>query len=188
MISHFSHKNVGCKKKVLQKLQDFINEKDRFTLLLVCLRAIFPHLGAPPLDLVDGVNNMMIKKGDALDILYASMTRVHRRFEVSKQIHSSACLIQRFIKFFMQMEDLSVRMSILTIYQKNSIYLLTKDADKLFSMNISDIYDYLQTCQIEGSYKFEEVYLHLYQRCPLQLLRVCLLKMQRMDRKYIIYD
>ena len=64
-------------------MQTFGNKKDGFKLLIICLQTIFPHMGAPPINLIKEINAITITHGDTLNTIYSHMICLKRRFEMS---------------------------------------------------------------------------------------------------------
>ena len=154
LILHTKTWNLAHCLRITQKVQAFANEKDEFLQMLVCLKAIFPHLGAPPINIIDEVNAITIKPGDTLNKISFNMTRVKQRFEMSQQIYSPTLLIQHFFGLFLSTPDIHLKMLILPIHQQLQVNLIQNGADSPFKMNLNDVYNFLNTCNIKGTYKF----------------------------------
>ena len=135
-----------------------MNEKDGFKLILICLKAVLPNLGAHPLNMMEDVQSITIKHGDTLSNAYSKIMSLEQRFEVSKQIYSPMLLVQHFVQLFMSHCDVHIKMSILPIHQQLQVHLTQKGADVPFHMKTNDIYDYLQTFGINGSYTFKQIF------------------------------
>ena len=81
-------------------------------------------------------------------------------------------IVQHFIKLFMHVEYVAEHMSILPIHQQFQVHLLISGPDKRFVLSVCDIYNYLHTCQIKGTYKFDSTkYLSLTHRTSRLLLQ-----------------
>ena len=52
--------NIDNCVKVIEKLQAHVNEKDDFNLILICLKAVFPHLGARQLNIMEEIQNFEV--------------------------------------------------------------------------------------------------------------------------------
>ena len=49
-------------------------------LLLICLKAIYPHLGTPPLEIIGEANTIGIKNSVTMVTVYANMTHIQQIF------------------------------------------------------------------------------------------------------------
>ena len=81
------------------------------------------------------------------------MTRIKCRFEESQQIYSSTLLIR--LSSFQWL-----KMSFLPIHQQLQVHLLENEVNCPSKMERNDIYHYLTTCNIKGTYKIKPPQTH----------------------------
>lgn len=132
--------NISCTK--LKQVREIRNNKTcGFNLLFAILAVIFPHLGAPCLDVVEIISTLKIHPQDTLSTFYSKTVAIQNKLTVSRNSVPATSLTKRFLAGFEQNNKAQIILaSVKFIF---TTHLEDKGPDVPFPFSITAIYNIL---------------------------------------------
>jgi len=125
-------------------------QRDGFTLLLLLLGAIFPHMGGPHLDIVNEISSIKMRSGETFDSLLHRFLDLDSKLSVSGHYVPATALFQRYIDLLQKNDKIFSLLS--PIHRLFNFHLATKGPDVIFpDYSIHDIHKFIKNSNIATS-------------------------------------